>query len=78
MPELKSPITVPKQKWRPKTASIWEEEENDDAEHPDYDSNFQRKTGNSLRKSKESALALAPPNLSFNYVYCPDKDSAEL
>jgi hypothetical protein len=51
MPALKIPISVPKQKWRPKTASIWEEEENDDTEHPDYDSVFQQKAGNSLGKS---------------------------
>jgi hypothetical protein len=57
---------VPKAKWRPKTALIWEEEQNDDAEHPDYDSNVQRKTGKSLFKSKSSALALSPPNPSFN------------
>jgi hypothetical protein len=69
---------VPKQKWRAKTASIWEEEENDNAEHPNYYSTFQRKTGNSLWKSKSSALALAPPNPNFNYVYCPDKDVDEL
>jgi hypothetical protein len=74
----KSPISVPKQKWRPKTASIWEEEENNDAKHPDYDAIFQCNNGNSLRKSKYAALSLSPPNPNFNYVYCPEKDVAEL
>jgi hypothetical protein len=74
----KSPISVPKQKWRPKTASIWEEEENNDAAHPGYDATFQRNNGNSLRKSKSAALALSPPNPNFNYVYCPEKEVAQL
>jgi hypothetical protein len=74
----KSRFSVPKQKWRPKTASIWEEEESDDAELPDYDATFQRNNRNSLRKSKSAALALSPPNPNFNYVYCPEKDVAEL
>jgi hypothetical protein len=69
---------VPKAKWRPKTASIWEEEENDDTEHPDFDSSFQKNTGNSLRKSKASALDLSPPNPAFHYIYSPDKDEVEL
>jgi hypothetical protein len=75
----KSPVSVPKQKWCPKTASIcWEEEENDYAEHPDYDATFQRNNRNSLQKLKSAALALSPPNPNFNYVYCPEKDVAEL
>jgi hypothetical protein len=74
----KSPILVPEQKWRPKTAFFWEEEENDHAEHPDYDVAFQRNNGNSLRKLKSAALALSPPNPSFNHVYCPEKDVAKL
>jgi hypothetical protein len=76
----KRPIStlIPKAKWRPKTASIWEEEENDDAEHPDYDSTFQRQTGNSLRKSKSAALALIPPNPAFNYTYSDANDKKEL
>jgi hypothetical protein len=67
---------VPKPKWRPKTASIWEEEENDDVEDPKYDTTFQRNTGSSLRKSRN--LSLSPPNPSFNYVYSPEKDVKEL
>jgi hypothetical protein len=74
----KSPILVPKAKWRPKTASIWEEEENDDQEHPDYDSTFQRKTGNSLRKSSSTALASSPPNPNFHYTFSAQIDSKEL
>jgi hypothetical protein len=59
-----------KAKMAPKnTASIGEEEENDDAKHPDYLATFQGNNGNSLRKkSKWAALSLSPPNPNFNYV----------
>jgi hypothetical protein len=69
-----APISVQKLKWRPKTASIWEEE-NEPHKDPNFDSVFQLSTENSLSKSRK--LFLYPLDLSCNHVYSPEQDLKE-
>jgi hypothetical protein len=65
---------VPKQRWRGKTTSAWEEpdEEND----PAFDCIFQTRTGNSIRKSLPHAFPT--PNPNFHCQYDATKDAKEL
>jgi hypothetical protein len=66
---------VPKQKWRAKTPSRWEEEPDEPA-NDDVDYIFQTRTGNSIRRTAPHAFP--PANPDFHYVYCGAKDLNEL
>jgi hypothetical protein len=69
-----APIAVPKNKWRPKTPSLWEAEEVE--QDPNFAYIFQDRTGFSLRKAKDHIFPPIDPR--FHYSYDKDKDRNEL
>jgi hypothetical protein len=69
-----APISVPKNKWRPKTTSLWEAEEVE--QDPNFAYIFQDRTGYSLQKAKEHIFP--PINSRFHYMYDEGKDRNEL
>jgi hypothetical protein len=72
--ESQAPISVPKQKWRAKTTSVWKEP--DEETDPAFDCIFQSKTGNSIRKSAPHSFPA--PNPDFYCRYDADRDEKEL
>jgi hypothetical protein len=71
-----TPISVPKAKWQAKTTSRWKEPAADEADHPDFDYIFQRRSGNSIRK--RAPHAFPAPNPNFHQKFDPEKDTTEL